>query len=193
MPALAIGAAASAMAAQNVGASRWDRVGSIARAGVLFNLVLTSGIVGLLYLADRHVLGLFLPAGSPAIGIAVHINNVASASFVLLGVTLVLFGVVRATGAATPPLVILAVALFGVRVPFAWALQDRFGADAIWWSFPLAAAVSALLGALYYRYGGWRRARIAPQPAATGTAADTGVSTPAMDGDAVVDAARAAG
>ena len=34
MPAMAIGAAVSAMAAQNIGANRWDRVNAIARAGI---------------------------------------------------------------------------------------------------------------------------------------------------------------
>ncbi|TFY98171.1 MATE family efflux transporter [Ramlibacter humi] len=193
MPALAIGAAVSSMAAQNVGAGRWDRVGRIAQVGVLFNLILTSAVVGLLYLADRHVLGFFLPVDSPAIPIAVHINDVGSWSFVLFGVTLVLFGVVRATGAVMPPLVILAIALFGVRVPFAWGLRGELGADAIWWSFPLAAGVSAVLGALYYRFGGWRKASFAVEEVpATGTAADTGVSTPAMDQEPMYEGAAAA-
>jgi putative MATE family efflux protein len=192
MPALAIGAAVSSMAAQNVGAGRWDRIGRIAQAGVLFNLVLTGCLVLLLAVADRHVLGLFLPGNSGAIGIAVHVNSVASWSFVLFGVTIVLFGMVRATGAVLPPLVILFISLFVVRVPFAWGLRDRLGADAIWWSFPLAATVSTVLAVLYYRFGGWRKARFTPDRPATGAAADTGVSTPAMDGEALVVAPAAA-
>ena len=34
MPAFAVGSAVSAMAAQNIGAGRWDRIGPIARTGV---------------------------------------------------------------------------------------------------------------------------------------------------------------
>lgn len=49
-----------------------------------------------------------------------------------LGVTLVIAGVVRATGAVMPPLIILGLALWGVRVPFANLQQPRFGVDAIW-------------------------------------------------------------
>jgi putative MATE family efflux protein len=193
MPALAIGAAVSSMAAQNVGARRWDRVERIAQVGVLFNLVLTGSVVALLYLAERHALGLFLPGDSGAVAIAVHINNLVSWSFVLFGITIVLFGVVRATGAVMPPLVILFVALLVVRVPFGWSLRDELGADAIWWSFPLGAGVSMVLGVLYYKFGGWRRARMAPEVPATGTAADTGVATPAMDRDPLFDAPVASG
>ncbi|MBK0392203.1 MATE family efflux transporter [Ramlibacter sp. CrO1] len=192
MPALAIGAAVSSMAAQNIGANRWDRVGRIAGTGVAFNLALTGLLAALLYVADRLVLGLFLPAGSPAIAIAVHINDVACWSFVLFGITIVLFGVVRAAGAVMPPLLVLVVSLLLVRVPFAWLMRERWGADAIWWSFPLAAAMSAALAFAYYRLGRWRQAGLVREEPATGTAADTGVSAPSMDSEPLYEAAEPA-
>ena len=188
MPALAIGAAVSSMAAQNVGAGRWDRVEQVARTGVPFNLVLTGALVALLYAVDRLALGLFLPGDSDAVAIAVHINDVAGWSFVLFGVTIVLFGVVRASGAVNPPLAILVVSMLLLRVPFAWALRDTLGADAVWWSFPLGAAASLVLAMLYYRYGRWRSRRPAPEEPATGEAADTGVATPAMDREPLYEA-----
>lgn len=183
MPALAIGAAVSSMAAQNVGAGRWDRVGSIAGVGVAFNLAMTGTMVTVLYLVDRLALGLFLPGDSAAIDIAVHINNLASWSFVLFGITIVLFGVVRATGAVLPPLIVLFIALLLVRLPFANALIDSLGADAIWWSFPVGSGTSAVLAFAYYRFGGWRKARFLADQPATGEAADTGVAPPTMDRD----------
>ena len=184
MPALAIGAAASSMAAQNVGAGKWDRVGRIAAAGVGFNLAMTGTLVVLLYFVDRAALGLFLTSDSGAVATAIHINNIASWSFVLFGVTIVLFGVVRATGAVMPPLVILCISLIAIRLPFAASLQRELGADAIWWSFPLGSAVSVTLAIAYYRFGGWRQARFLREQAATGEAADTGAAVPAMDRDA---------
>ncbi len=50
MPAMAVGAAVSAMAAQSVGAGRWGRVRGITRVGLAANLVLTSVLVALVYL-----------------------------------------------------------------------------------------------------------------------------------------------
>ncbi|WP_254305613.1 MATE family efflux transporter [Sphingopyxis sp. BSNA05] len=41
MPAMALGAAASAMAAQNIGAGKWDRVSAITRSGIMANIALT--------------------------------------------------------------------------------------------------------------------------------------------------------
>ncbi|GAN00182.1 multidrug and toxin extrusion (MATE) family efflux pump YdhE/NorM [alpha proteobacterium U9-1i] len=162
MPAMAIGAAVSSMAAQNVGAGKWERVERSAHAGVFINVALTGGLVALLYLVDPYIIGLFLPGQERSIAIAEHINTVAGWSFILFGVTFVLFGVVRSTGAVTPPLIILFVSLFLVRVGFAEFVEPAWGQDAIWWSFPVSMAVSASLALAYYRWGGWRRARMGP-------------------------------
>jgi len=165
MPAFAIGAAVSSMAAQNVGAGRWDRVARIAGAGVAFHLAVTGSLVLLTVALNRHALGLFLAPG-PALAIAGHINLTSAWSFIFFGISMVLFGVVRSTGAVIAPVVALFIALWGVRIPFAVALMPRVGADAIWWSFPLASAIAALLAVGYYRLGGWRHARMMPAHAA---------------------------
>jgi len=180
MPALAIGAAVTSMAAQNVGAGRWDRIDRIAGAGVVFNFILTGSLVALLYLFDRPVLGLFLSTDSTAVGIASHINTVASWSFILFGVTIVLFGTVRATGAVVPPLVILVVAVLFVRTSFAYWARGVMGEEALWWSFPAGSAVSLVLAILYYRFGGWRSLHMIEdrdRPPA-GEPPDTGLGVP---------------
>jgi len=160
MPALAIAAAVSSMVAQNVGAGRWDRVARVARTGVLFNLVSGGVLIGLVDGFNRSALALFLPSSGAALDIAVRVNFIVVWSFALFGISIVLFGVVRATGAVVAPLLMLLLALWGVRVPFAYLMVDRWQADGIWWSFPVAAVVSATLAASYYRFGDWRHARM---------------------------------
>jgi putative MATE family efflux protein len=166
MPAMAIGAAASSMAAQSVGARKWDRVEQTAGAAIAINVLLTGSLVVVLYLADPFLAGLFLPGQPSAVATAEHINTIAGWSFILFGVTFVLFGVVRSTGAVTPPLIILVISLLGVRIGFAQLLEPAWGQDAIWWSFPVSMAVSAALALAYYRWGGWRKARMSTAPAA---------------------------
>jgi Na+-driven multidrug efflux pump len=179
MPALAIGAAVSSMAAQNVGARRWDRIGRITAAGVGFNLLLTGVLVTLLYLFDRPVLGLFLINDTGAIDIAVHVNNVVSWSFILFGVTIVLFATVRATGAVMPPLIILVISVLLIRTGFAYALRGTFGQEALWWSFPASSVVSLLLAIAYYRFGNWRSLHMLDEDRpATGLPPDTGLGVP---------------
>ncbi len=160
MPAYAVGMSVSAMAAQNVGARKWDRVASIARVGVVYALLLTGSIVLLLELFASHAYALFLPAGSAAMEASTHINRIATPSFIFFGITLVLFGVVRATGAVIAPLIMLTVSLLAVRVPLAEGFIDRWGADSVWWSFPISSAFASLLAVAYYKLGGWKSAHM---------------------------------
>jgi putative MATE family efflux protein len=164
MPALAIGAAVSSMAAQNVGAGNWDRVYKVARTGILFNWLLAGSLIAVVYLLNHAALSLFLPVDGKAIVVAAHLNLIVLWSFILFGTSLVLYGVVRATGAVVPPLVMLAISLWLVRVPFAYGMVGRWQADAIWWSFPIASLVSLSMAATYYRFGGWRKARLGIDP-----------------------------
>ncbi len=160
MPALAIGAAASSMAAQNVGAGKWDRVGRIASTGVLFNFLIGGSLITLLFLLNRHALSLFLPANGAALTVSAHLNAIVIWSFLFFGTSIVLYGVVRATGAVMPPLIMLVISLWLIRVPFAFAVLDRWHADAIWWSFPISSMISMLMAITYYRFGNWRKARM---------------------------------
>ncbi|HEX8241590.1 MAG TPA: MATE family efflux transporter [Allosphingosinicella sp.] len=164
MPAMALGAAVSAMVAQNIGAGRWDRVSAITRSGVTFALLITLGLVVLLAVADRPALALFLGGDSPALPIARHIQILATWSFLLFGVTLVLFGTVRANGAVIGPLVILFVGLVPVRLGFALGAYPWLGADALWLSFPVSSFANMVLAIAFYLHGGWRKSRMGPPP-----------------------------
>lgn len=160
MPAMAIGAAASSMAAQNVGAGLWRRVHRSAVLGVVINLALTGGLITLIYLVQRPLISVFLPGDPAAAAITLRINALVLWGFPFLGVAFVLFAVMRATGAVIPQLVILVVSLIVVRIPIALMLEPALGADAVWWSSPVSMIVAAAMSVLYYRFGGWRSARM---------------------------------
>ena len=164
---MAFGAAVSAMAAQNIGAGRWDRVSAITRSGVIAALLITGVLVVLLAVADRPALALFLGGDSPALPIARHIQILATWSFLLMGVTMVLFGTVRANGAVIGPLIILAVGLVPVRLGFALGAYPWLKADALWLSFPVSSTANLAMAIAFYLHGGWRKARmdIAAPPA----------------------------
>jgi len=157
MPAMAIGTAVSAMAAQNIGANRWDRVDAVTRSGVAINILMTTTLVALILAFDRPMFALFVGGGSPVIPIARHIQLIGTWSFIIFGVTLVIFATVRANGAVYPPLLILVMSVLVGRIGFAWLLLPRYGTDVLWWSFPVGSAISMGLGLIYYRFGGWRR------------------------------------
>ncbi|WP_408591864.1 MATE family efflux transporter [Novosphingobium sp.] len=161
MPAMAISAALSAMAAQAIGARLPERLGRITRAGLILNLSITGLMTVLLLLFDRPVLQLFLGPQSPAVDLARHIQFLASWSFVLFGITIVLFGTMRAGGVVLAPLVVLAIALYPVRLGFYALLFPRIGADALWLSFPVGSVAAVTLATFAYSRKGWREKALA--------------------------------
>ncbi len=169
MPAFAVGSAVSSMAAQNVGAQRWDRVSRIAWSGVACAAALTAALVGLILLGNRAALAVFLGDHGASLPIAMHINAMVAWSYIPLVAGLVLFSLIRATGTVMVPLAIVFVSFIAIRLPFAYLLEPRLGADSIWWAFPAGAFAWTALSAGYYRWGRWRHARLldtrAPAPA----------------------------
>jgi putative MATE family efflux protein len=160
MPAMAVGAAVSAMVAQNIGASRWDRVNRINWTGVGISAAATLVLVALALFFDNRLFWLFLGSDAAAQSIAERMNLIATWTMIPFSVTMVLGSTVRANGAVFGPLVILAVAFFPVRFGFAYALEPGWGADAIWWSFPLGSVAAVLMTVGFYLHGGWRRERL---------------------------------
>jgi len=164
MPAMALGAAVSAMVAQNIGAGKWDRVGAIARSGIIYTVLITGALICLLTLVDKSVLALFMGDESPALPIARHIHLLATWNFLLFGVTMVLFAVMRANGAVWGPLIILCVGLVPARFGFVLGAYPWLGADAIWLSFPASSLVNLALAVAFYVHGGWKKARMQLEP-----------------------------
>lgn len=170
MPAMALSAAVSAMAAQNIGAGQWGRVSAVTKWGLIFNLGLTGALIAVLTIFDRAALGLFVGHDSEALPIGRHIQLMATWGYLFFGVAQVLFGTMRANGYVIAPLIVMIVAMYPVRLGFAFGFYPVLEADALWLSFPAGMVATALMaGALYLR-GGWREGVMTPErDAAAGT------------------------
>jgi putative MATE family efflux protein len=167
MPGYAVGASVSAMAAQNIGAARWERLPSIAAAGIRINLWLTGVPVLALYVFDRVVVSLFLPADSPAIAIAAHMNAIALWGFVAFALAFVYQAIPRASGAVLVPMLILMTSFWVLRLPFAMIASKYWGVDGVWWSSPFGNVANGVMAWFYYKYGNWRSIRLFDRGAAT--------------------------
>lgn len=163
MPALAVGAAVSSMAAQNIGANRWDRVASVTNSGIMINLAMTGALIVLLLIFDRAALALFLGSESSAIEVARNIQLIATWTFLPFGTTIVLISTLRANGSVVPPLVILFLSMFPIRLGIYYFGYPTVGSDILWWSFPSSSLASLAMAWAIYRRGNWRRTL--PQPA----------------------------
>ncbi|MFC3213982.1 MATE family efflux transporter [Novosphingobium panipatense] len=158
MPAFAIGSAVSAMVAQSLGAGDHSRVDRVTVIGVGTALVLSIVLAALIVGFDAPLLALFLGADSPAMPIAEHIQLVCTASFVIVSITMILTGTMRAYGAVVAPLVILFLGLYPGRLGFYAIAEPLIGSEAVWWSYPVGSGLTVLITVLYHRFGKWRDA-----------------------------------
>ena len=156
MPGLAISAAVSAMVAQHIGARREHRVDAISWSAAAANTAITLLLVGLMLVFGRPLLALFLGSDSPAIPVSLHIQNLAIWTYVPFGITIVLFGTLRAYGVVMVQIAILFTAMYGVRLGTYALLYPRIGPDALWYSLTVSSVASLTLTLLAYFYSGWR-------------------------------------
>ena len=161
MPAMAISTAVSAMVAQHIGAGQAHRVDAISLAGAATNTAITLALTGLLFAFDRPVLGLFLGLHSPAVAVAQHIQLIAIWSYIPFGITIVLFGTLRAFGAVYAQLVVMFISMYLLRLGAYYGLRPALGADALWSAMVISSVASTAMMLGVYAFGRWRRALVA--------------------------------
>jgi putative MATE family efflux protein len=157
LPTFAIAGSMSTMAAQNIGANQWGRIDRIALQGCMLAVLSTTSMAVVVYSSGKLLLTLFLQEGSEALQAALDVNAVVLWAWPMIAISYGLFGIIRANGVMLPSVIIFALTMWGVRLPFAYFMQTKLGAAAIWWSFPVATLSAALLTFTYYRWGKWRQ------------------------------------
>ncbi|MDP1656615.1 MAG: MATE family efflux transporter [Hylemonella sp.] len=149
-PAISIAITASILAAQAIGAGRGHTLGKIARTGITMNLVLTGSLVLLGYLFSRHILGLFI-TDVTVVDMAQTLLHIMLWSSVIMGMSMVLSGLMRASGTVLMPTVITMLAIAGIEIPVAWVLNNLYGLNGIWASYPIAFLAMLAMQTAYYR------------------------------------------
>jgi putative MATE family efflux protein len=154
-PAISIAITASILGAQSIGAGRVDRLGAIARTGLLMNLVLTGALVLAGYLFSRRLMGFFITS-EPVIDLAQTLLHIMLWSTVVFGMASVLSGVMRASGSVLVPTAISIACIACIEVPVAWFMSRRLGIDGVWIAYPVTFVAMFALQAAYYRLV-WRK------------------------------------
>jgi len=155
LPALALGAAVNAMAAQNIGANKWARVAQISKIGIIYNLVVMGFFVALLFIWAEPLVKLFISdEGSVAFGVS-YLRTIAL-FYPFIGLNFILNGVVRGAGAMFQILALNIISLWLLRVPLAYWMISLYGESGIALGIGISFLISSLFSIAYYRWGGWR-------------------------------------
>ncbi len=154
-PAISIAITASILGAQAIGAGRGHTLGHIARTGIVLNLLLTGSLVLLGYLFSRSIVGLFI-TDAKVVDMAQSLLHIMLWSSVVMGMSMVLSGLMRASGTVLVPTVLSMLAIAGVEVPVAWVLSTHYGLGGIWAAYPVAFLAMLGMQTTYYRLV-WRK------------------------------------
>jgi putative MATE family efflux protein len=153
--AISISISVSILGAQAIGGGNIGRFDAIVRTGLKLNLALTGGLVALIYLLSRAVLGIFI-IDPTVLELARRLLHVALWSSVPFGMATVLSGAMRAGGIALAPMLLSVCAIAGAEMPSAIILSRTMGIEGVWAAYPITFCAMFALQLGYYTLV-WRR------------------------------------
>jgi putative MATE family efflux protein len=156
--AMSISIAVSILGAQAVGGGDRARLDNIVRAGLAFNLVMTGGLVAVIYLAPRAILGIFI-TDAAVLDLAKGLLHIALWSSVPFGLATVFSGAMRAAGVALTPMLLSIFAIVAIELPAAVILSRTIGLQGVWAAYPIVFCAMFVLQMGYY-FLVWRKQAI---------------------------------
>lgn len=156
--AMSISIAVSILGAQAIGGGDRARLDGIVRTGLAFNLVLTGGLVALIYLMPRAVLGIFITDGA-VLDLAKGLLFIALWSSVPFGLATTFSGAMRAAGVALTPMLLSIFAIVAIELPSAVILSRTIGLEGVWAAYPIVFCAMFVLQMGYYLMV-WRKRAI---------------------------------
>lgn len=155
LPAIALSATVNTMAAQNIGAGKWDRVAQITRTGNALNTTIMASISILLFTLADPLTRLFIQdEGSVEFG-TTYLKTIAF-FYPFLGLNFIFNAVVRSSGAMFQVLVLNIISLWVLRVPLTHLATSLYGDRGVAMGIGVSFVISSLFSFAYYKWGSWK-------------------------------------
>ena len=162
IPAMGFSMATSTLVGQNIGAGNIPRAEAVARLAALitFGALTAFGIFAFAF--ANHIAAFFVPHEKAVVHEASVFIRTVSWSFGFIGVQFALMGVLRASGNMFAAMVISLVSQWMLTFPLAFVLSHRahMGAHGMWWAFPIANVITAVVSAVWFSRGDWKKQRL---------------------------------
>ena len=155
LPVQSLSAAVISFVGQNMGASREDRVRQGVRITVTMAVVWTVLSSALVVWLSVPLSRIFSPDPAVIAASARYLQCVMP-PYVLFAILFVLNSAMRGAGDSLYPMVNVVASVILLRVPFLYLLANRFGPDAMYWSYGIGWAVACALSVYHYAAGKWR-------------------------------------
>lgn len=164
MPNFSFGTAMTTYAGQNVGAREYDRVNKGAKQGTLIAIGTTAVITGLILLFGKQLMGIFTPT-QELVELSMQMMCILAVGYIAMAVTQSLSGVMRGAGDTMTPMWISILTTVVIRVPIAYGIAyftrtpelPNGRQECIFISLLCSWVIGALITAVFYTKGGWKK------------------------------------
>jgi len=156
VPAMSFSQALSTFVGQNIGANKPGRI----RTGLIATVKM-SGIVTIattiIIIFSGHILMDMFTNDQEVIRIGDQYLTIVSSFYLMFTLMFIYNGVMRGAGDTLLPMFFTLFSLWIIRVPLAYFLSARLGAQGIWWSIPSSWLIGLALSYVYYKTGRWKK------------------------------------
>jgi len=162
IPAMGLSMSVSTLVSQNMGAGNVRRAARVTVLGAAAGFVILT-VVGVAAYLLAPVLAAFFVSGSPeVVAEAARFIRIMCLAWGAIGVQLSIVSAFRASGNMLAAMVIALVAQFMLQFPLAYILAKHTSLEAagLWWSFPIANILVAIVSLCWFAAGGWKKTRL---------------------------------
>jgi Na+-driven multidrug efflux pump len=161
LPAFGISNAAATMVGQNLGAKQPERAERAVWAAALYNMIFL-GAVGVVFLAGAPQIARLFTPDVEVQRYAVACLRIVSLGFLFYACGMVLTSAFNGAGDTWTPTWINFGIFWLFEIPLAWLLAARtsLGPTGVFWALTLAYSMLAVVSAVIFRRGGWKRRRV---------------------------------
>lgn len=159
LPAIALGTAVNAMAAQNIGAKQWQRVSELTKVGIIYNLLIMMAIATVLFVWAEPLVHLFIRE-QESVRFGVVYLKIIAFFYPFIGLNFIFNSVVRGAGAMFQVLMLNIISLWLLRVPMTYGAIHFFGEAGVGLGMGSSFVLSFLFSGAYYKWGAWRDKRL---------------------------------
>lgn len=159
LPAMALGTAVNTMAAQNIGAKKWNRVSQISKAGISYNIGIMLTIAIILFIWAEPLIQLFIQDRDSVSFGTLYLQTIAF-FYPFIGLNFILNGIVRGSGAMFQVLMLNIISLWILRVPLTYFASSQLGELGIPLGIGISFFISCLFSIGYYQWGNWRKKQL---------------------------------
>jgi putative MATE family efflux protein len=155
IPAMSFSQALSTFVGQNIGAKKIERI----RKGLISTIKMSGAItigLTLVIVFGGHVIMSLFTKDIEVIRLGDQYLTIVSTFYILFTMMFIYTGIMRGAGDTFIPMFFTLISLWLIRIPLAYFLSKRMGAEGIWWAIPAGWLIGLTLSFIYYKTGRWK-------------------------------------